>query len=761
MFIKRAAILLLAIFVSPFSKGETVDTQKPMIKAEKWNEVRILDQKGAEVMTFGGFQVKGVPNGQTRAGEIKKMGDSTVVVYDTGTEETPSPVKVVGRFTPRPWCVDVEFSVTGAPADASLGGSMFLRRFAQKVTQGELLKPGLWTRHSNGGIPYEVSEGQVIPYDAEGRKVVFVFGRGNQVNPEWKDVSSQHAGLKKNEDGSSATKFTIVLPKTGWSVDALAAKANDRPVALTLSTEKVYNWWSDNSLPLEVTAAVTNVTPRPREVELTYWGKDYSGAVVGEGKRDLTISAGAVPEEKLAFNFPASRGMVFVEVTVKDKQTGSEVFARTNLTVLPPHEFKATSTNSLFGLSAYWPIPSEEEAQRLMERMGVRWLRHGNSHDYKNITAIHHSNPKWSGDKVLTGAEREAWIRKELQQCLDHGNPWWEFGNELNMSTAGIAMEGEGIGKALLAEPYVEWLKEVHRIRKEMGAEDKVKIMSFGVAGMDLKFVDKLRELGGWDLIEGFALHPGRGNVAPDYPVSDPFAPWKVGPKGGYWNYYGSVKTAALMLKEYGGDKPLWLTEIYAPTFPNSFWEDSLRHGTENLVLTYALAQAENVKSAMWYQLFDSVWHNRLGVSEKDREYHFGLVNRDQSLKPLVLAYATTAEALDEAKFNRWLKLPDPDLKGLLFDTPRGPVSILWSRKDGYTLTKKVPNFPSPEPWVDTWKTKTELSAPVAGEALTAIDPIGRKSEIPAVDGKATLTLTGAPVIVYGVDAARLETPKE
>lgn len=313
-----------------------------------------------------------------------------------------------------------------------------------------------------------------------------------------------------------------------------------------------------------------NLTSDTRDAELAYWGRDFFGTIIAEGTRNLTLAAAGSVAEQLDFTLPSARGMVFVEVSVTDRETGDEVFSRTNLTVLPPHRFQSTPENSLFGLAAYWPVPSEEEARRLMERMGVRWLRHGDNRSY---------------------------------------------------------------------------------------------------------------------------------GIAPDYPVQDPFAPWEVAPKGGFWNYYGSVKTAALMLREYGGDKPLWLTEIFAPTFPNSFWEDSMRHATENVVLTFALAKAENVKAAMWYQLFDSVWHDRFGANEKDREYHFGLVNRDFSLKPMVLAYATIAEALDGAEFSGWIRLPQPDARGMLFDTPRGPMAVLWSRKDGYTLSRKVPDFPSPEPW--------------------------------------------------------------
>lgn len=750
-------VLLAGIVtILPLASGETVESRGIKIVAEG-GEVRVQNGEAETVLTLSGLHLKGVAGGRTRNGRILEAGKGSIVVeYETGTDAEPSPTKVTASFTARPWAVDVRFRVKEAPADAQMGASMFMRRFGDSsAVAGEVLKPALWTRHKNGGVPYEVPEGQAIPYKTRSGEVVFLFSRENKVNLGWKDAWSQHAGLAKMEDGMVGTNFTIILPPSNWPEEALAAKASDRPLALRLSTGKTYHLWEDASAPLRLKTDVFNLSSDIREAELEFWGRDFSGNIIGEGKRPLRLEAGGNTQESLDVVFPGTRGMVFVEVSVRDKASGKSVFARTNLSVLPPHVFKSTPENSLFGLAAYWPVPDEVAVRKLMERMGVRWLRDGDGRTFTNITAIHHSNPAWSGAKALKGKEREAWIRKKLQQCLDEKNPWWEYGNELNMSTAGIAMEGVGIGQALLAEAYVEGLREAHRIRKEMNAEH-IKILSFGMAGMDLKFVEKFRQLGGWELIDGFALHPGRGNVTPDYPVTDPTAAWEIAPKGGYWNYYGSVKTAALMLKEYGGNKPLWLTEIYAPTFPNSFWEDSMRHATENVVLTFALAQAEGVKAAMWYQLFDSVWYDRFGANEKNREYHFGLVNRDLSLKPLVLAYATAAEALDEARFQNWIPFADPDVKGMLFTSPRGPVAILWSRKDGYTLSRKVPDYPSPEPWVDQWKTRTVVEIPAAEGKLRVIDVIGSEEEVEADNAAASIRLSGAPVIVYGVDVGRL-----
>jgi len=220
-----------------------------------------------------------------------------------------------------------------------------------------------------------------------------------------------------------------------------------------------------------------------------------------------------------------------------------------------------------------------------------------------------------------------------------------------------------------------------------MGPKAKtIKILSVGLAGMDVKFVEALHDAGGWELLDGLALHPGRGNFTADYPVYDPsnrsvsWEEWKIGSHGSYWNYYGSVLTAKNLIERYGGDKELWLTEVYSPGWPNSFWDDSPRNGAENAILAFALGQAEGAKAVMWYQLFDSLWWDKLGVDAKEREYFFGMLRRDGSPKPAFMAICTIAEALDQAKFRGWIAFPsdtNPKTRGLSFDTPRGDLAII------------------------------------------------------------------------------------
>ncbi|MGG6498218.1 UNVERIFIED_CONTAM: T9SS C-terminal target domain-containing protein, partial [Bacteroidetes bacterium 56_B9] len=80
-----------------------------------------------------------------------------------------------------------------------------------------------------------------------------------------------------------------------------------------------------------------------------------------------------------------------------------------------------------------------------------------------------------------------------------------------------IAGAGEGIGKARLAEAYIEWLKAIRKVQKEQTEWRNIQIISFGIAGADEVFLEKIVELGGWDLLDGIALHPGRGTFTPDF----------------------------------------------------------------------------------------------------------------------------------------------------------------------------------------------------------------------------------------------------
>jgi hypothetical protein len=744
------------------ARTEPIVVQQPgvTLRVNGPDDVEILGESGKALVHLTGFQVMWTPRLDSNGGTVRRItaedGQPGVEVSYTWKQEDVVGFKAIGRFVVYPQYVAVRYDLTDVKLEKgmNIGGCMFGRRAGDGVESLDVVKLGRWTRHDGGGVPYEVYDGSLLPYALGEERAVMAFDTEFGANFGWKNSHAHHLNMRQQDDGHYRGQFGVIVPPKGWSMEAVSARWHERPLGLSLSTPKVYNWWSDPNEPMQLTAAVSNATQQDREARIAYWVRDFAGNTVAGKTHTIRLPKGGTHEEHISFAAPEARGIYFAEVSAIDASTGEEVFSRTNLALMPPHEFKSTPDDSIFGIAAYWPIPSEEAVQNLMDRMGVRWVREGDTRkQHPGRLANHHSNAKFG--KPITEAERDAWIKQQLSLCIERQNPYWEFGNEINMSTMGIAMEGGGIGKALLAPSYVEWVKAVHRVQQETGMT-QVKLLSVGVAGMDVPFVEKVHELGAWDLLHGLCIHPGRGNFTADYPIKDPADPNDLGWEGAnFWNYYGAVRKAGALIDKFG-KMPLWLTEVYTPTYPNSSWEDTPRNATENVVLSYALAKAEGVKCGMYYQLFDTVHYNKLGVNPKDREYFFGLVRRDLSFKPTVLAYCAVAEELDQATFRGWGRLANADTRCLLFDTPRGPLAILWTRADGYVLTERTPDFVTPEPWIDTWKTKTPTTLAAAANSVTVINSIGQRTERDAADGTVTIALDGAPRMVYGLDVEAL-----
>ena len=677
-----------------------------------------------------------------------------------------------GSFVCTGGVVRVRFTVEGAAAGDGFrsGLCMFARRHEKRLArQTNYPVSGYWVRDPNSGQPWEEALGRVMDFtDGDGNGLRYVFAQNCAPDPKWGDPWRQHLRFAKKGEGAWESEFMVQEASPGVSHQAAALVEANRPALVELRTNRAYNWFESPSEPLSFIGKIINANDVARGFDVSWCVRGFEGpAKIAEGTRCVRLAAGASCEIPVSFEAASERGLYFVELSAHDAATGEEAFARTSIARLPPHVFRATPETSPFGIAAYWPIPDEESVQRLMDRMGVMWVRNGDTRrQHPPRVANHHSG---ANVRTLTGEAREKWIVDQLETCRTNRNAYWEFGNELNMSTAGIALKSHGIGRALLAEDYCGFVKDIARVKRERGYGD-VHLLSLGLAGFDKPFMCKMKEYGAWECLEGFCLHPGRGNFTPDYPYVMPerSASGSVGADtpdkaeqlahSSFWNFLGAVRGAKRKIAEQG-DMPLWLTEVYTPTFPNSFWEDTLRCSAENVVLSYALMKADGVKCGMFYQLFDSVWYNRLGINHRDREYYFGLLNRDLSFKPALMAYCAIAEALDGAEFAGWMAPRNGTTHAMLFKTPRGAMAVAWDRTEGQILNrdhKKGVPFASPEPWVSYWTKKIPFELPAAGERITVVNPIGQKQAVPAKNGRVTLELTGAPTIVYGIDLSRL-----
>jgi len=714
----KIAIIIAMIFSALTLPAEIKLYNSSMQVDFRNGQAVIMNTAGQTLMTIKGLTLQWTPPMCDSGNATQNAPDSVTVDYQM-TNDPGGKIKLRGIFTLQERILKLKLELT-APADTRLGGAA-LRR-SSPVSNPALIKAGIWRRHDHGGVPVEDNDG-VYRRFATGQTALYEVINGN---PEWSDNQTQN--IKFNPTGTSGffqAETTFFLAPAQLAPEAAIAGYQKRPAAVTVTTDQPFNLCEPGEKMPNWRAAIFNTGTTAQNGTLQIQLRDFDGVLVVNRQEPLSLAAGQT--HIIPLPFPETTGCYFAEVAYR--VDGKEFFSRTSLGVLPPYDFQHRD-KSIFGIAATFDIPTHQTVATLLKRMGVRWVRNGDTrltlNEFGAISNCH-SNVKpdqWQNDP----AQKTAMFKKMLSGCDQRQNPYWEFGNEWNMSSLHTGKK---------ADTYVnDWLKPLAKVKAE--GHYQVKLLSMGIAGDDIPFLKKIHEEGGWPLLDGIAFHPGRGNFTPDY-------------TGSGWTYLGTIRRFQEAVRQFGV-KPLWITEAYACTQPNDWWHDSERRAAENIILTYAIGLAEGMKSIMFYQMHDSVWFNKGGINLKDSEYSYGLLRRDGTIKPSLLAYCTIAEALDGASFRQYLKFPDPQIKGISFNTPRGPMAILWQRTDGYVQSKKADHYATPEPWVEHWKSKVNMTFRCQPAGISVIDCIGRRRQVAADHGNVKLDLTGAPLIVYGLN---------
>jgi hypothetical protein len=701
--------------------------------------VYLADAGGTVLQRFRGYRLGALTltSGTPALGQAADGTAAVVVTWDVPATATGASVR--GTFVPRGKRLEIVYDIVSPGATSGANGMM--RR--ETATAGTVVETfhGVadWERDARGGIPYQ-TDGRTLFAQSFPATTLYVVAPG--ANSTWRDNGALHLPATLVADGTFRAVANVVLASGARPV-VVDALASGRALAADVWTDQPYNIWQQGGTL--VVHGVARNGGAARSVTFAWVAHDFDGLVVAQRTRTVTAGAGATVSDDVGVALPG-RGIAFVELTVT--AGGDTAYARTNIAVLPPHQFTDTAETSMFGLAADYLFGPTEERE-LIRRMGVRHSRH------THFTAAELTSYGFQQHRLRTPASPEefdgdpaalaAYVSSELDLAEQAHATHYECANEWNMR-GGVR---QGVG----AQKYVtKWATAFRKEIDRRGSD--IKLIAVGLAGMDDVYANGMFTAGLAQQAHVFNLHPGRGNFAPDYAPTP--AQWSNGSAGSYWNYYGALTEARRQIDQYAGPSmALWLTEAYAPTKPNSWWDDTYRTAAENTLLSCVLAPTQGVDVLQWFQLYDNRKANPYGATESDREYHFGLILRDRSPKPSLLAYAAAAEHLDGATFVRWLELDQPGARGLLYDTPRGPLAVLWSRADGYTLntqgTRDGGFFPAPEPWVDVWPTKTQATLAAAG-AVTEVDAIGRSRSLPVTGGEVVVTLDGAARMYYGLD---------
>lgn len=714
------------------------------VTASVGGRIAISNAAGKLLMAGSRFQTKDTVYGiQTSTGgtpSLISVSGQQAIRMDYVMPATAGGVLVHAIITIQTKQVYLEWTVSGSPT-LTPAGFLFSRAVNAPTSPDEFIPTAEWHRDAAGGIPYEVSTGVMY-------RSTWAAGHGllllDSSRPSWTNTTWVHApGVAVNAT-TAKTHARFVL--TDARPHAGAAVGRQSGVAVEVWTDQAFNVW-DAPTNAAVNVQVTNSTSTATQLQLSWWARTDEGVDLVRGTTSLAVGAASVANYPVSVPVPAE-GIVVFEASASG--SGGEAFARTNLAVIAPHSYQSGS-DSMIGIANYpWLlVPSADALLDLWQKVGIQWVRiaydggPGLPPSALDARGLDH-NIELQPTMTASDSELVTWANSSAATASASGATWFEVGNELNRPfNTGLAAQG-----------YVERvLIPVHEARAAQGGT--YKLMNNGLAGMDRPWVEKFHEFGGWPLVDAIAFHPGRGNFTPDYIPDGSGGEWGAGGSGNYWNYLGGLRQLKALMAEYG-EKEIWMTEAYACTRPNAWWHDTYRHAAENVLLSLAIAKAEGVRAVCWYQFFDSVIGTPQGADEVDPEYHYGLINRDTSPKASLLAFSTAARVLDQATFVRWLHLSDGTTHGLHFDTPDGPVTILWNRADGYILnTAGARNdwkFPAPELWTDPWATKVDVALPAIGASVRQLDSFGRTTELAAAGGAVTLRLDGAPRVFYGLD---------
>ena len=725
---------------------------------------------GDVTLTAGGISLLASPGGRLAirdAGGVTRSAGSKFQVKDSGTgihlstggtptlsalpDGTPAirmdyafdaaagSTTVTGWFSVGTSHAVLEWHITGA-ATLVPDGFLFSRAIQAPTAPDDYIAITEWVRDAGGGIPYEDTLG-VAHTSTWGSSLhgLFLLDRSRQA---WTNATWVHAPGVADPAGGWTSRADFFFSETRPSATATIGRG--RALGLELTTNRDFNLYESPGDQMELTALVANGGATATSVDLELWVRGFDGTLLASTTTTGNVAAAGTWQHTFTLTAPAG-GIALAEVVASSGD--DEAFARTNLAVLPSYDYQA-GADSMFGIANYpWlQRPSADALLDLWQKVGIGLVRiaydggPGLPPAAFDARGMRHNIELQPTSLEMTDPVAATWAADNLAVAVGAGAGYFEVGNELNRPfNSGDAAQAY-LNKAL---------RPVFDRRAVTG--DTVKLMNNGLAGMDKPWVQNFIAAGGWDLIDAFAYHPGRGNFTPDYiPPGDT---WNTGGDGTYWNFYGGLRQLKALMAEHG-EKEIWLTEAYAPTKPNSWWHDTYRHAAENVLLTLVLAKAEGVRCVCWYQFHDSVLGMPQVADPDNVEYHYGLMNRDLSPKPSLLAYATAARTLDQATFQGKLTFADPQTFGLWFDTPDGPAVVLWNRADGYLLNtaglRTDWHFPAPEVWVDPWPTKTPIVVS-AGTSVRQVDAVGQVRQLPVAGGKVTLSLDGAPRIYYGL----------
>ena len=217
----------------------------------------------------------------------------------------------------------------------------------------------------------------------------------------------------------------------------------------------------------------------------------------------------------------------------------------------------------------------------------------------------------------------------------------------------------------------------------------------------------KVFNAGGMKDMDMMTIHP----YAPDFKSSPERADLR-----------GMIKVYRETLKKYlGKDLALYVTEVGWPTPPQGPMANTEQEQAQYMVRACLCFYAEGIKGIMPYCM------GQPETNPNEKEHFFGFIRKDNTPKPVLLAYANMSRQLEGCEYvgDPWL---GNDVGAMLFRKNNTNMLVLYS-----TLKEK----------------KIFLRPGAVNLELT--DIMGRKKTLKTSNNRLSLTLTGDPLYLTGV----------
>lgn len=303
----------------------------------------------------------------------------------------------------------------------------------------------------------------------------------------------------------------------------------------------------------------------------------------------------------------------------------------------------------------------------LLENSGVEWIRDectwGNVEKQRGVYTI--------------PAKTDDYVNKALSKgiktfmLLDYGNslydeggaPYTPAGRKAFANYAKAVAEhfkgrittyeiwnewsgGMGNPKNQSAAVYAELLKVVYPVLKSV--DPNIRVIAGATHNEGTEWFREMLEAGAYDYFDGISYHP---YCYPQNPDTKDY-------KG---NIEDNYTINMNLLKKYGGEKPIWLTEFGWHTATGNGGVSEAQQAAY-MARSYVSGMAYGVDKIFWYDFQDD------GVNSSDREHNFGLVRCWQNTttpyaaKPGYAALAAMTGMLSGAEFVKEYR-PTPSIR--------------------------------------------------------------------------------------------------